>query len=47
LWTTNNPITGGGTGIGSSLGSLLLGLPTGGNMPRNATSLYSQRYAGV
>ena len=46
-WTTNNPITGGGTGIGSSLGSFLLGLPTGGNMPRNATSLYSQRYAGV
>jgi hypothetical protein len=46
-WTTNNPVTGGGTGIGSPLASFLLGLPTGGNMPTNATALYSQRYAGL
>jgi hypothetical protein len=46
-WTTNNPITGGGTGIGSALGSFVLGMPTGGNMPRNATSIYSQRYGAL
>jgi hypothetical protein len=44
-WTSNNAITGSGTGVGSGLASFLLGLPTGGNMPRNATSIYSQRYA--
>jgi len=41
-WTRQNAIVGGGIGNGSTLGAFLLGLPQGGNFPRNASSFYSQ-----
>jgi hypothetical protein len=44
-WTRQNNATSGGTGVGSTLGSFLLGLPSGGSVPRNADSFYSERYA--
>jgi hypothetical protein len=46
-WTTNAAIGGGGTGVGSGFGSFLLGLPTAGQVPNNATALYSQRFWGL
>ncbi len=46
-WTTQNAITGGGTGIGSTQAAFLLGLPQGGSFPRNATGLYSQHFWGL
>ncbi len=46
-WTRQNNATSGGTGVGSTFASFLLGLPSGGNLPRNAQSFYSQRFAGV
>ena len=45
-WTVQNPNTSNGAGVGSNFGSFLLGLPTGGNSPRNADGMYSQHYAG-
>ncbi len=45
-WTVQNPNTTNGAGVGSNFASFLLGLPTGGNSPRNADSMYSQHYAG-
>ncbi len=46
-WTRQNNAVSGGTGVGSTLGSFLLGLPSGGNIPNNASALYSQHYAGL
>src|SRR5882724_737405 len=43
-WTRQNATVGGGTGVGSTFGSFLLGLPSGGNIPSNANALYSQRF---
>jgi hypothetical protein len=43
-WTRQSAITGGGTGVGSTFGSFLLGLPSGGNAPVNANGMYSQRF---
>jgi hypothetical protein len=39
--------SGPGSGNGSALASFLLGLPNGGNFPRNATRFDSQRYYGL
>ncbi|MFB3829750.1 MAG: TonB-dependent receptor domain-containing protein [Bryobacteraceae bacterium] len=44
VWTRQNAIVSGGTGVGSTFASFLLGLPSGGNVPVNANSLYSQRF---
>lgn len=46
VWTRQNALVSGGTGVGSSFGSFLLGLPNGGNVPSNATAFYSQRFTG-
>src|SRR5262249_38623025 len=46
-WTRQSAITAGGTGVGSTFGSFLLGLPSGGNTPVNANGMYSQRYFAV
>jgi hypothetical protein len=43
-WTRQNATVGGGIGNGSTMGAFLLGLPQGGNFPRNANSFYSQHY---
>ncbi len=43
-WTRQQAQVSGGTGVGSTLGSYLLGLPTGGNFPRNADAFWSQHY---
>ncbi len=46
-WTRQNNAVSGGTGVGSTFASFLLGLPSGGSMPRNASSFYSQHYTGI
>ena len=46
-WTRQNNANSGGTGVGSTLASYLLGLPSGGSVPVNAQAFYSQRYAGL
>ena len=46
-WTRQNAIVGGGIGNGSTVAAFLLGLPQGGNFPRNANSFYSQHYFAV
>lgn len=43
-WTRQNAFVSGGTGIGSTFASFLLGLPSGGNVPINDTAFYSQHY---
>ena len=45
-WTRQNATTAGGTGVGSTFGSYLLGMPSGGNAPVNANGMYSQHFAG-
>jgi outer membrane receptor protein involved in Fe transport len=47
-WTRNSAIVGGGTGVGSTLGSYLLGLPHNSNssFPWNADKFWSQPFAG-
>ena len=45
-WTRQSAIVSGGTGVGSTFGSFLLGLPSGGNVASNANALYSQHFAG-
>ncbi len=47
VWTRNSATSGAGNGVGSTFASFLLGLPSGGNVPVNATGFYSQRYAGL
>jgi len=43
-WTRQQATVGGGTGVGSSMASFVLGLPNSGSFPRNANGLYSQRF---
>lgn len=45
-WTRQSAINAGGTGVGSTFGSYLLGLPSGGNAPLNADAMYSQHFFG-
>ncbi len=45
-WTRLNNANSGGTGVGSSFGSFLLGLPNAGAVDNNATAFYSQRFTG-
>jgi hypothetical protein len=45
-WTRLNNNNSAGTGDGSALGSLLLGMPTGGNLPINSNAVYSQHFMG-
>jgi hypothetical protein len=47
VWTRNSATSSAGNGVGSTFASFLLGLPSGGNVPVNATGFYSQRYAGL
>jgi carboxypeptidase family protein len=46
VWTRQQATVGGGTGNGSTFASYLLGLPSGGNVPVNASGFYSQRFMG-
>ena len=46
-WTRQNNQNSGGVGVGSTFASFLLGLPSGGNLPQNAQSFYTQRFAGL
>ena len=46
VWTRQQATVGGGTGNGSTFGSFLLGLPSGGNVPVNVSGFYSQRFMG-
>ncbi|MGI8746669.1 MAG: carboxypeptidase regulatory-like domain-containing protein [Bryobacteraceae bacterium] len=46
VWTRQSAIVGGGTGVGSTFASFLLGLPSGGSVPVNANAFYSQHYTG-
>jgi hypothetical protein len=43
-WTRQQTTVGGGTGNGSTFASFLLGLPQGGNIPRNANAYRSQHF---
>jgi len=43
-WTRQQATVGGGTGVGSNMAAFLLGLPNGGNFPRNANGLFSQHF---
>ena len=43
-WTTQNPNTTPGIGVGSSLASFLLGLPSSGSISNDASSFWSQPY---
>jgi hypothetical protein len=43
-WTRQNALTSGGTGVGSSMASFLLGLPSSGSFPRNADAFWSQHF---
>jgi outer membrane receptor protein involved in Fe transport len=46
-WTTMNPDKTAGPGEGSNLASFLLGLPTKGGIPTNATAFWSQHYTAL
>ncbi|WP_263378446.1 carboxypeptidase-like regulatory domain-containing protein [Granulicella paludicola] len=46
IWTTANPNTTPGVGVGSAYASFLLGLPSSGSMTSNASGYYSQPYIG-
>lgn len=46
-WTTQNPNVTAPVGVGSNLASMLLGLPTSGNIPTNATAFWSQHYTAL
>ncbi|HKE23235.1 MAG TPA: carboxypeptidase-like regulatory domain-containing protein [Bryobacteraceae bacterium] len=43
-YTRQNYLNSGGTGVGSTLASFLLGLPSGGSVDNNAQAFWSQRY---
>jgi len=45
-WTRLNNNNNAGTGDGSAMAALLLGLPAGGSLPINANALYSQHFTG-
>ena len=44
-YTRQNYLNSGGTGVGSTLASFLLGLPSGGSVDNNAQAFWSQHYA--
>ncbi len=44
-YTRQNYLNSGGTGVGSTLASFMLGLPSGGKVDNNAQAFWSQRYA--
>jgi hypothetical protein len=44
-YTRQNYLNSGGTGVGSTLASFLLGLPSGGAVDNNAQAFWSQHYA--
>jgi len=46
-WTRQNAILAGGPGDGATMGSFLLGLPSSGNVPRNADNFYSQYFTAL
>ncbi len=46
-WTTLNPLTSNGAGVGSNLASFALGLPTSGSISTPATSFWSQPYIAL
>jgi len=46
-WTTQNPNVTAPVGVGSATASMLLGLPTSGNIPTNAEAFWSQHYTAV
>jgi hypothetical protein len=46
-YTRQNYLNSGGTGVGSTLASFLLGLPSGGSVDNNAQAFWSQRYTAV
>ncbi|HXS98465.1 MAG TPA: carboxypeptidase-like regulatory domain-containing protein [Candidatus Limnocylindrales bacterium] len=46
-YTRQNYLNSGGTGVGSTLASFLLGLPSGGAVDNNAQAFWSQRYTGA
>ena len=43
-FTRQNNANAGGTGVGSTFATFLLDMPSGGNVPRNASAFYSQHY---
>jgi len=47
IWTTANPNATAGPGVGSTIASFLLGLPTSGYVKQNSSAYYSQPYVGV
>ncbi|MDR3723443.1 MAG: carboxypeptidase regulatory-like domain-containing protein [Terracidiphilus sp.] len=46
-WTTQNPDVSAGTGIGSPIASMMLGLPTSGTLPNNTSAFWSQHYMAL
>lgn len=46
-WTTRSNSGSQGVGVGSNLASFLLGLPTGGYIPKNGTGMWSQHKTGL
>ncbi|HKX29782.1 MAG TPA: TonB-dependent receptor [Blastocatellia bacterium] len=46
-WTTLNPTVTPGVGVGSNVASFVLGLPTGGTIPTNATADWKQHNTGL
>lgn len=46
-WTVQNPNGTNGTGVGSNLASLLLGLPTSGSLPTRPSAFWSQHYTAL
>lgn len=46
-WTTQNPNVTAPVGVGSNTASMLLGLPTSGNVPTNSEAFWSQHYTAV
>lgn len=47
IWTTANPNTTAGIGVGSSFATFLLGLPSSGSITQNSSAYYSQPYIGT
>jgi hypothetical protein len=47
IWTTANPNATAGVGVGSTLASFLLGLPSSGSITNNSSAYYSQPYIGT
>lgn len=45
-WTKQNPTGSAGAGEGSAFASFLIGLPSSGSLPTNASAFYDQHYTG-